>query len=219
MNISYELTLTTDIVVFVNASTLVRHRCVAETWETKMWSTLSVTLQHKYVNVHKVCATYFCFEIEHRHTFTRSKDEIQVPGYWGRVWVPKIDTAQLKSFRKRHKICQCLVKNYVMILVLQKPVIVANGCSFQPILQINNIFPGLTLLSCQTTTPLLWLMCTITWAQRPPLSTGMAYTRWTLYGWMDGVEHITQCGIAPSSSFRYIFWAHPPGTHWYHGRQ
>ena len=34
--------------------------------------------------------------------------------------------------------------------------------------------------------------------------------------WMDGVEHITQCGIAPSSSFRYIFRAFPPGTHWYH---
>ena len=34
--------------------------------------------------------------------------------------------------------------------------------------------------------------------------------------WMDGVEHITQCGIPPASSFRYIFRAFPAGTHWYH---
>ena len=34
--------------------------------------------------------------------------------------------------------------------------------------------------------------------------------------WMDGVEHITQCGIPPGASFTYIFKADPYGTHWYH---
>ena len=34
--------------------------------------------------------------------------------------------------------------------------------------------------------------------------------------WMDGVEHVTQCGIPPGGSFTYIFQATPSGTHWYH---
>ena len=34
--------------------------------------------------------------------------------------------------------------------------------------------------------------------------------------WMDGVEHVTQCGIPPGASFTYIFKAEPYGTHWYH---
>ena len=34
--------------------------------------------------------------------------------------------------------------------------------------------------------------------------------------WMDGVEHVTQCGIPPDGSFIYIFQATPSGTHWYH---
>ena len=34
--------------------------------------------------------------------------------------------------------------------------------------------------------------------------------------WMDGVEHVTQCGIPPGGSFTYIFQAIQTGTHWYH---
>ena len=34
--------------------------------------------------------------------------------------------------------------------------------------------------------------------------------------WMDGVEHVTQCGIPPDGSFTYIFQAIQTGTHWYH---
>ena len=34
--------------------------------------------------------------------------------------------------------------------------------------------------------------------------------------WMDGVEHVTQCGIPPGASFTYIFNAGQYGTHWYH---
>ena len=33
---------------------------------------------------------------------------------------------------------------------------------------------------------------------------------------MDGAEHVTQCGITPQSSFRYIFQAAQTGTYWYH---
>ena len=33
---------------------------------------------------------------------------------------------------------------------------------------------------------------------------------------MDGVEHITQCGIAPGTNFTYVFQANQSGTHWYH---
>ena len=34
--------------------------------------------------------------------------------------------------------------------------------------------------------------------------------------WMDGVAHITQCGIPPLANFTYIFNASQYGTHWYH---
>ncbi|XP_019856870.1 PREDICTED: laccase-2-like [Amphimedon queenslandica] len=34
--------------------------------------------------------------------------------------------------------------------------------------------------------------------------------------WMDGVEHVTQCGIPPGASFTYYFYATQYGTHWYH---
>ncbi|XP_019857313.1 PREDICTED: laccase-2-like, partial [Amphimedon queenslandica] len=34
--------------------------------------------------------------------------------------------------------------------------------------------------------------------------------------WMDGVEHVTQCGIPPGTNFTYIFKAEQYGTHWYH---
>ena len=33
---------------------------------------------------------------------------------------------------------------------------------------------------------------------------------------MDGVEHVTQCGVPARSSFRYIFQALNTGTYWYH---
>ena len=34
--------------------------------------------------------------------------------------------------------------------------------------------------------------------------------------WMDGAEIITQCPIAPGTSFRYIFLASQTGSFWYH---
>ncbi|XP_028396905.1 laccase-like [Dendronephthya gigantea] len=34
--------------------------------------------------------------------------------------------------------------------------------------------------------------------------------------WMDGVANITQYPIHKGGKFRYIFRAHPSGTHWYH---
>ena len=34
--------------------------------------------------------------------------------------------------------------------------------------------------------------------------------------WMDGVAHVTQCGIPPQANFTYIFNATQYGTHWYH---
>lgn len=34
--------------------------------------------------------------------------------------------------------------------------------------------------------------------------------------WMDGVPMVTQCPIFSGNSFRYIFYAREPGTHYYH---
>ena len=158
---------------------------------------------------------YFCFEIEHRHTFTRynlTKDEIQVPGYGGRVWVPNIDTAQLEEFPREVQDLPMSNEEPCDDISCTKAY-VADAYSFRTILTINNVFPGPTLIvpyraivAVDVYNNLTSEATSIHWHGMHQMNTP----------WMDGVEHITQCGIAPSSSFRYIFRAFPPGTHWYH---
>ena len=88
-----------------------------------------------------------------------------------------------------------------------------DGNSFRSILTINSRFPGPTLIVPNNSIVVVDVSNTldsesisIHWHGMHQMNTP----------WMDGVEHITQCGIAPASSFRYIFRAFPAGTHWYH---
>ena len=150
----------------------------------------------------------FCFEIETRHTFTRYfLTEEGVSGYGGRV-VYFNDQGQLKELPPENSsdmppscVTRCTDAH------------TTDGYSFRPIITINNQFPGPTLIVPNNSIVLVDVYnrlssetTSIHWHGMHQMNTP----------WMDGVEHITQCGIAPSSSFRYIFRANPPGTHWYH---
>ena len=91
--------------------------------------------------------------------------------------------------------------------------ITVDGYTFRAIITVNSRFPGPTLIVPKNAIVVVDVSNTldsesisIHWHGMHQINTP----------WMDGVEHITQCGIAPSSSFRYIFRAYPAGTHWYH---
>ena len=144
---------------------------------------------------------YFCFEVEQRHTFTRyflTNDDVEIPEYGGRVLYFN-DTGQLEELPSEDS--------------NEMPSYTTDGNSFRPIITVNNRFPAPTLIVPNNSIVVVDVYnrlsseaTTIHWHGMHQMNTP----------WMDGVEHITQCGIAPSSSFRYIFRAFPPGTHWYH---
>ena len=154
----------------------------------------------------------FCFEIEQRHTFTKyflTKGGIDIPGYGGRVWYFN-NTGELNEFPPEplNETPDTCVNNRFCT-----DAHTVDGNSFRSILTINNRFPAPTLIVPNNAIVLVDVYnrlsseaTSIHWHGMHQMNTP----------WMDGVEHITQCGIAPSSSFRYIFQAYPPGTHWYH---
>ena len=91
--------------------------------------------------------------------------------------------------------------------------ITVDGHTFRTIITINNRFPGPTLIVPKNAIVVVDVnnkldseTTTIHWHGMHQRNTP----------WMDGVQHISQCGIPPSSSFRYIFRAYPAGTYWYH---
>ena len=88
-----------------------------------------------------------------------------------------------------------------------------DGNSFRSIITVNNRFPAPDLIVPNNAVVVVDV--------RNELDSESTSIHWhgmhQMYTpWMDGVEHITQCGIPPASSFRYIFRAFPAGTHWYH---
>ena len=88
-----------------------------------------------------------------------------------------------------------------------------DGISFRSFIGVNGLIPGPTLIvyegqfvAVNVTNRLTSEGTSIHWhgihQRRTP--------------WMDGVGMISHCPIKAGSSFRYIFNATPPGTHWYH---
>ena len=89
----------------------------------------------------------------------------------------------------------------------------ADGYTFRDIIAINGRFPGPTIivnqgqvLSINVTNKLDADLVSIHWHGLDQRNTNF----------MDGVEHVTQCGASPGASFRYIFEAAQTGTFWYH---
>ena len=88
-----------------------------------------------------------------------------------------------------------------------------DGYTYRTYIAVNNRIPGPTIivnynqtLMINVTNTLFSDDISIHWHGLHQVGTN----------WMDGVQHITQCGIPPSTSFTYIFHPDPPGTYWYH---
>ena len=89
-----------------------------------------------------------------------------------------------------------------------------DGRTFRPYIAINGQIPGPTLIVTYNQTIVVNVINTLR-AQGITLHFHGLYLRNT--PWMDGTGFISQCPIAPGSTFTYIFKAVPSGTHWYHG--
>ena len=155
---------------------------------------------------------FFCFEIEHRHTFTRyllSESDVQIPGFGGEVWYFNKITGQFQKQDQSETRIRCPVGDITNCT----EAITVDGNSFRSVIAINNRFPGPTLIVPENAIVVVDVYNRLDAESTSIHWHGMHQMN---VSWMDGVEHITQCGIPPSSSFRYIFRARPAGTHWYH---
>ena len=156
---------------------------------------------------------YFKFEIEQRHSFTRYilDNELTIPGFGGRVVYfdgleEYPDEQNMPEGAQPPASCRDAT-------VTCTDAFTVDGKSFRSIITVNSRFPGPTLIVPNNAIVVVDVSNTldsesisIHWHGMHQMNTP----------WMDGVEHITQCGISPASSFRYIFRASPAGTHWYH---
>ena len=89
-----------------------------------------------------------------------------------------------------------------------------DGRTFRPYIAINGQIPGPTIIVTNNQTIVVNVINTLR-AQGITLHWHGLFLRNT--PWMDGTGFISQCPIAPGSTFTYIFKAAPSGTFWYHG--
>ena len=155
---------------------------------------------------------YFKLEIEQRHSFTRYilDNELTIPGFGGRVVYFADGMEEYPNEQMREGVPSCQDANSTVTCT---EAFTVDGKSFRSIITVNSRFPGPTLVVPNNAIVVVDVSNTldsesisIHWHGMHQMNTP----------WMDGVQHITQCGIAPASSFRYIFRASPAGTHWYH---
>ena len=94
-----------------------------------------------------------------------------------------------------------------------KPPATADEAKYRPYTSINGLFPGPNLIVYENQTLSILVVNRL---EREATSIHWHGLHQNNTPWMDGAEHVSQCGILPSASFRYIFKAFPSGTHWYH---
>ena len=88
-----------------------------------------------------------------------------------------------------------------------------DGYTFRSFIAVNGRIPGPTLI---VTEGQLVKVTVINRLASESVSVHWHGMHQRNSNWMDGVEHITQCGIPPGASFTYWFNATQYGTHWYH---
>jgi len=93
------------------------------------------------------------------------------------------------------------------------PPATVDAATYCPFIAINGLFPGPNLIVYETQTLDILVVNRL---EQESVSMHWHGLHQNNTPWMDGVEHVTQCGILPGSSFRYIFKAIPSGTFWYH---
>ena len=89
----------------------------------------------------------------------------------------------------------------------------ADGTTYRMFIGINGRLPGPTLVVYENHTVVVEVINTLV---TEPITIHWHGLEQFNTPWMDGAEIITQCPIAPGTSFRYIFKASQAGTFWYH---
>ena len=151
----------------------------------------------------------FNLQIEALQTFTRydvEQSTMERSGV-GHVWYFSED-GELKPHPSGTTVCTLPLANNSCT----QPITV-DGATFRSVIAVNGQIPGPTVIVYHNQTVIVDVSnclhketVTIHWHGLHLFNTP----------WMDGVQDITQFGIHPQKTFRYIFKALPSGTFWYH---
>ncbi len=162
------------------------------------------------VNSVKVDVCIFSLFVDNYQTFTRYRidpvsNSIAVP-HGGRVWYINDTTGDYQPFPDHRTVCDKTSSHCTQPFAV-------DGYSFRTYYSVNGRIPGPSLIVNYNQT----IVVNVT----NILDSESVSIHWHGINqhntnWMDGVQHITQCGINSGTSFTYIFQADPPGTHWYH---
>ena len=146
----------------------------------------------------------FDFEVSLRHTFTRYllNTTIKTVATGGQLWIINDVTGEFEPQGSSATPCTECTEPFAV-----------DGYTFRTFIAINGRIPGPTLIvnynqtvSVNVFNNLFEDAVSIHWHGLDQRKTNF----------MDGVEHVTQCGAPARSSFRYIFQALNTGTYWYH---
>ena len=155
----------------------------------------------------------FTLEIEHLQTFTRYEvaENGNVRGSAGRVWYIN-ETGTFKQVDNRDAGNVCGAEIGIDDERCTEPFAV-DGNTYRSFIAVNGRIPGPTLIVEKYTYVVVHVLNKLASESTTIHWHGMHQGN---SSWMDGVEHITQCGIAPGTNFTYVFQANQSGTHWYH---
>ena len=150
----------------------------------------------------------FTLNIEMLQTFTRYllDNTGDSRGTAGSVW--RINNGQWERANPEDTLCGTTITD----TKCTQPFTV-DGYTFRSFIGVNGRIPGPTLI---VTEGQLVKVNVINRLASESISIHWHGMHQRNSNWMDGVEHVTQCGIPPGASFTYIFNASQYGTHWYH---
>ena len=151
----------------------------------------------------------FTLDIEMLQTFTRYllDDSSDSRGTAGSVWLIN-DEGEWKAVDPKDTLCGTSITD----TRCTQPFGV-DGYTFRSFIGVNGRIPGPTLI---VTEGQLVKVNVINRLASESISIHWHGMHQRNSNWMDGVEHVTQCGIPPGASFTYIFNESQYGTHWYH---
>lgn len=158
----------------------------------------------------KVDVCVFSLTVANYQTFTAYRidpvtNQIAFP-HGGKAWYINSTTGELEPFPGARNNCESTSA------LCTRPFTV-DGYSYRTYMSINGRLPGPTLIVNHNQT--IYVNVTNNLASET-ISIHWHGIRQNHTHWMDGVPHVSQCGINSGTSFTYIFQANPPGTHWYY---
>ena len=197
--------LSNILIVFLSISASVNHAVQVPCGHTDPVCNCAATTQ---IAGDDTCE--FTLEIEHLQTFTRYEvaENGKVRGSAGRVWYIN----EAGTFKQVDKPDAGNVCDGADDEGCTEPFAV-DGNTFRSFIAVNGRIPGPTLIVDKYKYVVVHVLNKLASESTTIHWHGM-HQRGS--SWMDGVEHITQCGIAPGTNFTYVFQAEQSGTHWYH---